>query len=47
VYERRANPNPLTPKEDDWTDKHLKYYIYRMFEIVELRAGWHPSHAVP
>jgi hypothetical protein len=26
VYERRANPNPLTPKEDDWTDRHLKYY---------------------
>jgi hypothetical protein len=28
VYEGRANPNPLTPKEDDRTDRHLKYYIY-------------------
>jgi hypothetical protein len=28
VYEGRANPNPLTPKEDDRIDKHLKYYIY-------------------
>jgi hypothetical protein len=33
AYERRANPNPLTPKdpkEDDCnrTDRHLKYYIY-------------------
>jgi hypothetical protein len=27
VYEGRANPNPLTPKEDDRIDKHLKYYI--------------------
>jgi hypothetical protein len=27
VYERCANPNPLTPKEDDRTDGHLKYYI--------------------
>ncbi len=27
VYEGRANANPLTPKEDDRTDKHLKYYI--------------------
>ncbi len=27
VYEGRANPNPLTPKEDDRTDRHLKYYI--------------------
>jgi hypothetical protein len=27
VYEGRANPNPLTPKEDDQTDIHLKYYI--------------------
>jgi hypothetical protein len=27
VYEGRANPNPLTPKEDDWIDTHLKYYI--------------------
>jgi hypothetical protein len=25
----RANPNPLTPKEDDRIDIHLKYYIYR------------------
>jgi hypothetical protein len=22
VYEGRVNPNPLTPKEDDWTDGH-------------------------
>jgi hypothetical protein len=28
VYEGRANPNPLTPKEDDRTARHLKYYIY-------------------
>jgi hypothetical protein len=27
VYEGRANPNPLTPKEDDRTNRHLKYYI--------------------
>jgi hypothetical protein len=27
VYEGRANNNPLTPKEDDQTDRHLKYYI--------------------
>jgi hypothetical protein len=27
VYEGRANPNPLSTKEDDWTDRHLKYYI--------------------
>jgi hypothetical protein len=27
VYERRANPNPLTPKENDRMDRHLKYYI--------------------
>jgi hypothetical protein len=27
VYEGHANPNPLTPKEDDQMDKHLKYYI--------------------
>jgi hypothetical protein len=26
VYKGRANPNPLTPKEDDRMDKHLKYY---------------------
>jgi len=26
VYEGRANPNPLTPKADDRTDRHLKYY---------------------
>jgi hypothetical protein len=26
VYEGRANLNPLSPKEDDWTDRHLKYY---------------------
>jgi hypothetical protein len=24
VYERHTNPNPLTPKEDDWTVRHLK-----------------------
>ncbi len=30
VYEGRANPKPLTPKEDNWTDRHLKYYIYRL-----------------
>jgi hypothetical protein len=24
VYEGCANPNPLTPKEDDQTDRHLK-----------------------
>ncbi len=24
VYEGRANTNPLTPKEDDQTDRHLK-----------------------
>jgi hypothetical protein len=31
VYEGCANPNPLTPKEDDnWTDRHLKYYMYRL-----------------
>jgi hypothetical protein len=29
VYEGRANPNPLTLKEDDRIDKHLKYYKYR------------------
>jgi hypothetical protein len=27
VYEGCANPNPLTPKEDDRTNRHLKYYI--------------------
>jgi hypothetical protein len=27
VYEGHANPNPLTPKEDDQMDRHLKYYI--------------------
>jgi len=30
-YTKRANPNPLTPKEEDHrrrTDKHLKYYLY-------------------
>jgi hypothetical protein len=27
VYEGRANPNPLTPKENDRTNRHLKYYI--------------------
>jgi hypothetical protein len=27
VYERCANPNPLTPKEDDQMDRRLKYYI--------------------
>jgi hypothetical protein len=27
VYEGHANLNPLTPKEDDRTDIHLKYYI--------------------
>jgi hypothetical protein len=27
VYERRANLNPLTPKEDDRMDRDLKYYI--------------------
>ncbi len=26
-YERCANPNPLTLKEDDRTYRHLKYYI--------------------
>jgi len=26
VYEGYANPNPLTPKADDRTDRHLKYY---------------------
>jgi hypothetical protein len=29
VYEGCANPNPLTLKEDDRTNKHLKYYIYK------------------
>jgi hypothetical protein len=29
IYEGRANLIPLTPKEDDQTDIHLKYYIYR------------------
>jgi hypothetical protein len=27
VYEGRANLNPLTPKEDNRMDRHLKYYI--------------------
>jgi hypothetical protein len=27
VYEGRGKPNPLTLKEDDRMDKHLKYYI--------------------
>jgi hypothetical protein len=27
VYEGCANPNPLTPKDDDRTDRHLKYYM--------------------
>jgi hypothetical protein len=27
VYEGCANPNRLTPKEDDRTNRHLKYYI--------------------
>jgi hypothetical protein len=27
VNEGCANPNPLTPKEDNQTDRHLKYYI--------------------
>jgi hypothetical protein len=26
VYEGHVNPNPLTPKEDDQMDRHLKYY---------------------
>jgi hypothetical protein len=31
VYEGCANPNPLTPKEeDDWTNRHLKHYIIRL-----------------
>ncbi len=28
VYKGHANPNPLTPKEDDRTERHLKYYIH-------------------
>jgi hypothetical protein len=27
VYEGCVNPNRLTPKEDDRTNRHLKYYI--------------------
>jgi hypothetical protein len=27
VYEECANLTPLPPKEDNWRDRHLKYYI--------------------
>jgi hypothetical protein len=36
VYEGRVNPNPLTPKEDDQTDRHLKYYISVTFGHYEI-----------
>ncbi len=26
-YEGRANPNPLTPKEDDWTYRHHQSHL--------------------
>ncbi len=29
VYEGCANPNPLTPNDDDRIERHLKLYIYR------------------
>jgi hypothetical protein len=39
VYERRVNPNPLTPKEDDQMDRRLKYYIYRSRDDMALQVN--------
>jgi hypothetical protein len=40
IYEGCANPNPLTPKEDDHnrTDIHLKYYILYICKVWDIRA---------
>jgi hypothetical protein len=42
VYEEHANPNPLTPKEDNpnRTDKHLKYYIYKCNLEEHVMCTW-------
>ncbi len=40
VYEGRANPNPLTPKEDDRMDRHLNCHI--SVGTRDLRTLWSP-----
>jgi len=34
-YEGRANPNPLTPKEDDRTDRHLNIIYQQHYGHVQ------------